>query len=252
MVENVLEYKQLNDENVVGIIYMILNAESRNVDRYDTNFRKLSSHQISVNGVEYHPCALTMEHSGHDSSLPMSPTYEIQRLYEQNTNQRDVFWRGVERVLEDLITGSGSFNQSYSLGEFLESFYDLGRTSTRNVSDKLRKLVDGGKLKGREAYKWSPGEHPWPEGVSEIKMPCDTHHSLVMALAIHQQGISSSYWLEKIELEPGYFLAHFTGLGHSDVSQAEAYLEQNRGNMALSNDSVEMRLRGIKRRLAKP
>src|SRR3989344_5516335 len=145
MVENVLEYKQLNDENVVGIIYMILNADSRNVDRYDTNFRKLSSHQISVNGVEYHPCALTMEHSGHDSSLPMSPTYEIQRLYEQNTNQRDVFWRGVERVLEDLITGSGSFNQSYSLGEFLESFYDLGRTSTRNVSDKLRKLVDGGK-----------------------------------------------------------------------------------------------------------
>lgn len=252
MVESILEFPELNGDNVVGIIYNLLNAESLDVDDHNLDFKMLSSRPMTVNGVEYHSCALIRGQSRIGTALPIIPHYEMEKLYDKNPQQRDVFWQGVERVLEDLYTNSETFSQPYSRAEFLESFYNLGRTSPPGVSDRLRKIVDNGGLKKVDMYEWFPKEYSPNKDISSIRSPNDTHYYVVRALAVHQQGLDCSYWLKQMAQEREYFLANFTGLGHRDIKKAEEFLEKNRGRMPWGNDLVERRLMGIKRRIVKP
>lgn len=289
MVE-ILKYPTINDDNIVEIIYKILNAESVFEYGSDPNCILSSSHPMKIKGVEYHSCARTMPQGCHDMYHENYPRWMIKQLYQKNPEQRAVFWHGVSQVLEDFVENPGLFQRSYSRGEFLEPFDgDLGRTSPPEISEKLKTLVDSSNFKEKLAYEWSPNHNRLSIGPHEMLMlqRIDLHQSLIMALVYHQQSIKPEYWLKKIEEEPAYFIAHFSGLGHSDVQKAEDFLEENRGKIpreAIGNqfaaslskfelgrkilktyleifegklplieeEDVERRLRGVKRALAKP
>jgi len=252
MVESVLKYQELNDSNVVEVIYRILNATS--IDSVDQEFTKSSSSPFILEGVRYNPCAIIDFSVGRDDDYSVrTPRSEIKRLYDYFGGS-DVFWRGMGNVLDDLIEGKGTFEQPYSITEFFEALYDIPteeRTPTNDISDKLKTLVEEGHFKEVEACHCRASEP------NVGKKSVDIHYFLVRSLAVRQQGIGASYWIGKLNEDSEYFTSNFMGLAYLSIELAEKYLEDNKERIKAGDIkgvdlfSIESTLRGVKRKLRK-
>ena len=240
-------YDALTHDNVAEILYRVINAEALVPEKPTADWypkdQRVSSNPFFIAEREFTPCAITPKHPRDytDTVSPVEVIHSLQRDYPH-----DVFWHGMDKILDDVLSGSAEFAQLYSPRELFHSFYGLERTAPQEISDKLQKIVDDGKFKQVDAYTWFGDSnllvHKWEVNI---------HYVVAFALAVHQKNIGASYWLGKLEQEPEYFLGYFSGLAHCDIAEAQNYLGLHSGRMPVEDKDMGVVLRSAQRRLDK-